>query len=387
MDVNKLKDKVLAAEAKVEKCEGTIARHESHLKKKIETAEKLGCRVRGLSETELEEYIRTHRDTLSQEQSWALIDVSMKFDDIEGAKDKLSDAKQVLQNWRDKLDKALAEDKLIEENCPAVIKEFLDKWKANCVSYYTYKYNAWPEFVESLYEDVKDARIQCLHDVAEMGAAHFFEANNLGGVLWARTSLFKPAVSDDVKIAKLNAITESYSKEWNWYCENKDSTFLGSRLLNIYPNTLMNAYLKSLDLDYQGVAQKKKEFGGELLLKMVECRDEQKAFEFLDAALEAERKAKILDLMARIENITGKILDAEALHIGAKGDLEGVIIGEQGKAKINTIGAGGYNIQCFHFRTLVHEYKDKGLDVVLADAKARSEGQVLNGTVKDIELY
>ena len=39
------------------------------------------------------------------------------------------------------------------------------------------------------------------------------------------------------------------------------------------------------------------------------------------------------------------------------GDINGIIVGTEGKAKIQTIGAGGYNIQCFHFRTLIHEIK------------------------------
>lgn len=387
MDVTTLRDKIAAAEAKVEKCKGTIARHESQLEKKVEAAIKLGCDVRGLSEAQLEEYKDAHRNSLSNEQLWAVIDVSMKFDDIKGAQQKLSDAELVLQNWKEKLSKALEQDKLIEESCPAVIKEFLEHWKANCTLYYENKYNEWPEFIQELNAEERDERLRCLHDVAELGAAHFVEDNELNGILWARTSLFKPVVADDVKIAKLNAITESYSKAWKWYCENKDSSFADSHLRNVYPSTLMDAYLKSLSLDWKSIADRKREFGGELLLKMVEFRNNEKAFEYLEMVLEAEKKAKILDLMARIEKITGKIVDAEYLKIGPKGDLEGIIIGEKGKAKINTIGAGGYNIQCYHFRTLIHEYKDKGLDGVLADAKARSEGQFVSGADKDIELY
>lgn len=379
MDVNTLRDKVAAAEAKVEKCKGTIARHESQLEKKVAVAVRLGCDVHGLSEAQLEEYKDAHRDTLSREQLWAVIDVSMKFDDIKGAQKKLSDADLVLQNWKEKLSKAVEQDKLIEENCPTVIKEFLEQWKTNCTLYYEDKYREWPEFIQALRLEEHDARVKCLRDVAELGAAHFVEYNELNGLLWARMSLFNPAVADDVKIAKLNAITESYSKEWQWYCDNKDSSFVESHLHNVYPNTLMNVYLKTLRLDWQGIADRKREFGGELLLKMVEFRNDANAFEYLETALEAEKKAKILDLMARIEKITGKIVDAEYLKIGPKGDLEGIIIGEKGKAKINTIGAGGYNIQCYHFRTLIHEYKDKGLDGVIADAKARSGGQVVRG--------
>lgn len=53
----------------------------------------------------------------------------------------------------------------------------------------------------------------------------------------------------------------------------------------------------------------------------------------------------------------GTITDAAALYIGPEGDINGIIVGTEGKAKIQTIGAGGYNIQCFHFRTLIHEIK------------------------------
>ena len=73
--------------------------------------------------------------------------------------------------------------------------------------------------------------------------------------------------------------------------------------------------------------------------------------------LDAEAIRKYDFIIERTNAIVGKITDASALEVGEKGDLNGFIKGERGTAKVETIGAGGYNIQCFHFRTLIHEVK------------------------------
>ena len=73
--------------------------------------------------------------------------------------------------------------------------------------------------------------------------------------------------------------------------------------------------------------------------------------------LEIEKNRKYDDLIERTNRIVGQITDASRLQISAKGNLDGFILGTKGTAKIETIGAGGYNIQCFHFRTLIHEVK------------------------------
>lgn len=75
--------------------------------------------------------------------------------------------------------------------------------------------------------------------------------------------------------------------------------------------------------------------------------------------LDNEANRKYDFIIERTEAIVTKITDAAGLRIGEKGDLNGVIIGTTGKAYVETIGAGGYNIQCFHFRTLIHEVKPR----------------------------
>ena len=88
--------------------------------------------------------------------------------------------------------------------------------------------------------------------------------------------------------------------------------------------------------------------------------------ELLDKLLTEEAEAKYLDMIERVTDITGEITDASNLEISPQGDIDGIITGKDGVAKIQTIGAGGYNTgrivntrrgQIFHFRVLVRRIK------------------------------
>lgn len=74
-----------------------------------------------------------------------------------------------------------------------------------------------------------------------------------------------------------------------------------------------------------------------------------------------DAKYLILDLYYRVKNITGEITDWSNVHAcqGAYGMtvLNGFVIGKEGRAEIESILAGGYNIQRLHIRVLVKEFK------------------------------
>lgn len=71
--------------------------------------------------------------------------------------------------------------------------------------------------------------------------------------------------------------------------------------------------------------------------------------------LNEEKNRKYDDIIERTNAIVGQITNAGNLEISQNGNLNGIIEGTRGKASVTTIGAGGYNIQCFHFRTLIRE--------------------------------
>lgn len=67
---------------------------------------------------------------------------------------------------------------------------------------------------------------------------------------------------------------------------------------------------------------------------------------------EKEAKRKYNQFISKIEKKTGKVLDAN-LYIAEDGNINGVIRGEKEVFSVTTILAGGYNIQCLHYRILI----------------------------------
>ncbi len=66
-----------------------------------------------------------------------------------------------------------------------------------------------------------------------------------------------------------------------------------------------------------------------------------------------DAKALIIDLYYRVRHITGEVTNWTEMYCSG-GALNGTVSGKEGKAKIETILAGGYNIQRLHVRILVH---------------------------------
>ena len=75
--------------------------------------------------------------------------------------------------------------------------------------------------------------------------------------------------------------------------------------------------------------------------------------DILEKELMNERKYKRDMFYARVMDLAGNIIDASDLRIGKNGEINGIVIGDKNKVKVETISAGGYNIQCYHFRVLV----------------------------------
>lgn len=85
-------------------------------------------------------------------------------------------------------------------------------------------------------------------------------------------------------------------------------------------------------------------------------RNDQRAERTLNEFLDKQVKTKRKNFITRVESKVGKIIDAD-LSIGFDGNLNGLVEGSKGKAYVETVAAGGYNVQSYHYRVLVKPLK------------------------------
>ena len=127
-----------------------------------------------------------------------------------------------------------------------------------------------------------------------------------------------------------------------------------TKLLELYPNLPSYRRYTQFKEDYINIPFKRY-FGASLqqAMPLWDKTDEQ----IHESNVKSARNL-ILDLLNRVTKITGPVRDWSGLHLdmGNKGAvLNGVVIGEDGTARVESIIAGGYHIQKEHIRTLVKE--------------------------------
>lgn len=210
---------------------------------------------------------------------------------------KLRDLMVVNFNWKVKLDKAKNEE---NKEKVEVIWSFLQKWKLSARDYILKEAHRYIDLIK-----------ECEEKFAE----------------YTDTEEYKAEVASYKYDGK-------YKAEINF----KKNFFLQ------YP--VVQSLAKSITKLYP-----KRDFDTKKVISWEEKIDE----DLLDKTLDKEVKIKYNDLIERITSVVGTIQDAEGLYISDNNEINGIVVGSKGKAKVETIGAGGWNIVSFHYRTLVHK--------------------------------
>lgn len=223
--------------------------------------------------------------------------------DLRWALRDLEAAKQGLEKYR--ADLTAAQEKASSRNVPAIL-QFLEMWKRRCTEYYgdgLKAYFAEKQQVADLYHTYSS--LPYGSPEYETGKAAYEEAHKA----------FR---------CKVHGYYEPYTYEnrWGKTCKS-ERKYREGEYEDLHPYTLERTY--------------------------------EEAMQRLAKDLNEEANRKYDFIIERTNAIVGEITDASGLKVGEKDDLNGYIIGTRGTAKVQTIGAGGYNIQCFHFRTLIHK--------------------------------
>lgn len=237
---------------------------------------------------------KLERIKAAEATNWEINPYYYHKDDLKWTGRDLEDAKKSLAKYEQELEEA--NQKAASRNVPA-ITEFLDNWKIRMREMYEKAFEEYPAAYAAYQEDIKPYEMD------------YFEERKM--------KRENPDKWIEIKEARDN-INEAFNMRFG---------FIQPYIERAYDHEAFTYSLWAFDN-----------------LK-------------LEKDLTDEYNRKYDFIIERTNKIVETITDASNLKVGAKGDLNGYIIGTKGKAKVQTIGAGGYNIQCYHFRTLINRLK------------------------------
>ena len=131
------------------------------------------------------------------------------------------------------------------------------------------------------------------------------------------------------------------------------------------PKPIADFRKKMIDLNTQYMLNRYHYIKG---LTYTECKKQGllKEYNYFLGTTEAKIKKDVVDnmdnmvtnLMTRIQDKVGNITDTYNLHVTQANENEGYAIngtvkGDKGSCNVRSISAGGYNIQCWHIRTII----------------------------------
>ena len=287
-------------------------------------------------ETYSEKYLRS-KDAKSLVGEFADVDHVSYGDPIDAVIESLSklfDLEKVVAGWKVKLD-----TQLNRENAPKieVLVDFLNKWGERAKTYYRTDADRYVKLLNNFHET----------------AHEFLIENDVDKMSFRDQRAFVPTFNAFIK--------DIYNVKNRYSFGSIDADSYANRLVDALTREIANVGFK-----YDGDYDYSQTFGYSLSAGHYELRSINE--EKLNKVIEDEKVRKYEDLCVRISDVVGKILDCDNLSIGAKtGELNGIVIGTDGKARVETIGAGGYNVgtivnvrcgQVFHYRVLVHKIKE-----------------------------
>ena len=223
----------------------------------------------------------------------------------------------------------------------------------------------WNEYLKDCNKEL-DYAIQDLHDAQvtlekyqnllnlEISKEDEFNTNRIQ-VIWDFLLNYKEQVAQYIRnnIKVLNEYYEVNSKMCDWHNNNSYKVYNGEMTREEYNRVYNELRQRERELEenihpYTKLVSK---YNG---YKQPHTVDEDK----LEEILLKDCKARYFQLVNEVTKYTGIITDATGLNMRC-GELGGIIIGEKGKAKVQTFSAGGHSThiivnekhgQCFHYR-------------------------------------